>query len=130
MRRSMPVIHASAAARWCSLEKSSVTFTGIPWWIASVIAGSPSFVPGILMKTFGRSMRVASSRTCAIVAPVVSNARFGETSSDTKPSRCAVRSCTSANSSAARRRSSIARSKKTSSSVRPASLPTSAIWSS
>ena len=54
----------------------------MPSWIAVAIAGSPCGVPGILMKTFGRSIRADSSRAWAIVASV-SNASSGETSSET-----------------------------------------------
>ena len=46
MRRSMPRMYASAAARYCSREKSSVTLTGTPAKIASSIAGRPSACPG------------------------------------------------------------------------------------
>ena len=57
MRRSMPRSHASAAARYCSREKSRVTFTGMPAKVASSMAGSPSLVPGILMWRFLRPAR-------------------------------------------------------------------------
>jgi len=48
--RSIPRAQASAAARYCSREKSSVTLIGTPAKIAASIAGRPSGVPGILMK--------------------------------------------------------------------------------
>ncbi len=60
MRRSTPRNQASAAARYCSREKSSVTFTGTPAKVASSMAGSPSFVPGILMCRLGRPARACS----------------------------------------------------------------------
>ena len=101
MRRSMPRRYASAAARYCSRENSSVTLIGTPAKIASSIAGSPSFVPGILMKRLRRPARAWSSRAAASVV-FVSYARSGETSSDTQPSTPAVRSKTGRNRSAAR----------------------------
>ena len=55
MRRSMPRRNASAAARYCSRENSRVTLTGTPAKIASSMAGSPSWVPGILMNRLGRA---------------------------------------------------------------------------
>ena len=57
IRRSIPRIYASAVARYCSRENSSVTFTGTPAKVASSIAGSPCSVPGILMNTFSRPAR-------------------------------------------------------------------------
>ena len=54
MRRSMPRVYASAAARYCSGENSSVTLIGTPAKIDSSIAVRPSSVPGILMNRFGR----------------------------------------------------------------------------
>ena len=54
MRRSMPRVYASAAARYCLGENSSVTLTGTPAKIDSSIAVRPSTVPGILMNRFCR----------------------------------------------------------------------------
>jgi hypothetical protein len=53
-RRSIPRKYASAAARYCSRENSSVTLIGTPAKIASSMAGTPCGVPGILMKKLGR----------------------------------------------------------------------------
>jgi hypothetical protein len=122
MRRSMPRRKASAAARYCSREKRSVTLTGTPAKIASSMAGTPSFVPGILMKRFGRPARANSSLAAASVL-AVSWARSGDTSSDTQPSTPAVRSLIGRNRSAARVRSSSASSKKRSSPRRPFASP-------
>jgi hypothetical protein len=63
----------------------SVTFTLMPAASVSVIAGKPSGVAGILIMTLGRCSRSQNSLACATVASV-SCARFGETSTDTKPS--------------------------------------------
>ena len=90
IRRSMPRIYASAAARYCSRENSSVTFTGTPAKIDSSIAGTPSGVPGILMNRLGRCARRCSCATASMV-PAVSFASKGETSSDTQPSTPPVR---------------------------------------
>ena len=49
------------------------------------MAGKPSFVPGILIKTFGRFTAAKSLRASPMV-PAVSRARVGETSKLTKPS--------------------------------------------
>jgi hypothetical protein len=88
----------------------------------SSIAGSPSGVPGILMKTFGRS--TAACRRCAASEVAwVSNAIRGETSIEAQPSTPSVRSHTGRRKSAAARMSSIAMSKKRSSSLRPAAAP-------
>ena len=48
-------MYASAAAIYCSREKSSVTLIGTPLKMASSIAGAPSLVPGILMNRLGRA---------------------------------------------------------------------------
>ena len=85
MRRSMPRRNASAAARYCSRENRSVTFTGIPAKMASSMAGRPSFVPGILMNRFGRPARACKSFASRSVL-AVSWASIGDTSSDTQPS--------------------------------------------
>ena len=122
MRRSTPRSQASAAARYCSREKSSVTFTGTPAKVASSMAGSPSFVPGILMWRLGRPARAKSS-FAAFTVSAVSWARRGDTSRDTKPSTPFVRAWTGRNRSAARVRSSRARSKNSASPVRPAFTP-------
>ena len=67
IRRSMPRMKASAAARYCSRENRSVTFTGMPAKIASSMAGKLSFVPGILMNTLGRAARARNSLAAASV---------------------------------------------------------------
>ena len=51
-------------------ENSSVTLIGMPAKIASSMAGSPSGVPGILMKRFGRAARACSSFAAASVLAV------------------------------------------------------------
>ena len=61
IRRSIPRMYASAAARYCSRENKSVTLTGTPLKIVSSMAGSPSGVPGILMKRLGRNAFAQSS---------------------------------------------------------------------
>ncbi len=111
MRRSTPRRNASAAATYCSREKSSVTLIGTPAKMASSMAGRPSFVPGILMKRFLRAARPERSFAAASVL-FVSYASSGETSSDTQPSTPSVRSWTGRKRSAARVRSSSASSKK------------------
>jgi len=55
---------------------------GTPAKIDSSIAGSPSGVPGILMKRFGRAARAQSAFASAIDV-FVSNAIVGYSSSDT-----------------------------------------------
>ena len=70
IRRSIPRKRASAAARYCSRENNSVTFTGIPAKVASSIAGTPSRVPGILMKRLGRAARACRSFAAASVVAV------------------------------------------------------------
>jgi hypothetical protein len=67
-RRSTPRRYASAAARYWALSKSSVTLTGTPAKIASSIAWSPSEVPGILMRRFGRSAAACSARAASSVS--------------------------------------------------------------
>ena len=59
--------------------------TGTPAKIASSMAGSPSLVPGILMKRLGRPARACKSLAAASVL-AVSWARRGDTSNDTHPS--------------------------------------------
>ncbi len=44
-------MYASAAPKYWSVEKSSVTLIGMPAKIDSSIASRPASVPGILMKT-------------------------------------------------------------------------------
>src|SRR5438067_7590751 len=73
----------------------------MPAKTASSIAGRPSTVPGILMKTFGRPARACRSLTSASVV-FVSCTSSGETSSDTYPSTPQVRSKVARNRSAAR----------------------------
>ena len=104
--RSRPRRYASATASYRLTEKMSVMFTGIPEAIISSTAGSPSFVPGILIITFGRPTASNSSRTRAIVA-FVSPARSGSTSRDTYPSAPLVASYTGRRTSAADRMSSV-----------------------
>ena len=70
MRRSIPRKYASAAARYCSRENSSVTLIGTPAKIASSMAGRPSLVPGILMNRLGRPPGRASSLASATVLAV------------------------------------------------------------
>ena len=70
MRRSTPLRYASAAARYWPAENSSVTFTGTPAAIASVMAGRPSGVPGILMNRLGRPARACRSLAAATVPAV------------------------------------------------------------
>src|SRR6266404_1954477 len=113
-RRSMPRRKAPAAARYCRSEKRSVTLTGMPAKIASSMAGSPSFVPGILMRRLGRKARACRDLAAAMVL-WVSYARSGETSSETQPSTPRVRSQVERNRSAARVTSSSASSKNSSS---------------
>ena len=55
--RSMPFGYAPAASLYCSGEKSNVMLIGIPEKIVSSTAFKPAGVPGILMKTLGRSTR-------------------------------------------------------------------------
>ena len=121
-RRSTPRRYASAWAVYCSAENSRVTLTGMPRAMLSSIAPSPSGVPGILMKTFGRS--TAACRRCAAsLVASVSKAMRGETSSEAQPSTPSVRSQTGRSRSAAARMSSMAMSKNRSSSPRPADAP-------
>src|SRR6476646_2042141 len=61
-RRSIPRTYASAAARYCSREKRSVTLIGTPAKIDSSMAGIPAGVPGILMKRLWRRARVKLRR--------------------------------------------------------------------
>ncbi len=77
-------------------------------------AGAPSFVPGILMNTFGLAARTNRSLASRSVL-AVSCASRGETSSDTRPSTPSVLSCTGRNRSAAWLMSASARSKKSAS---------------
>ena len=87
---------------------------GMPAKIASSMAGSPCFVPGILISKFVLPALAKSSFAAARVR-AVSYARRGETSSETQPSTPLVRSWTGRNRSAARVRSSSARSKNSAS---------------
>ena len=59
--------HGAAARQW-AVEKRSVTFTGVPAKIVSSIAGSPSAVPGILIRRLGRAARPARCAAWAAVA--------------------------------------------------------------
>ena len=89
--RSSPDRYASRTLPYRSREKISVTLTLMPSAIALSIAARPCSVAGILMNTFGRSMRAHSSRACAMVASP-SRARRGSTSIETRPSTVPVRS--------------------------------------
>ena len=88
--------------------------TGTPAKIASSMAGSPSCVPGILMNRFGRAAFAKRSLAAAMVL-AVSWASSGDTSRETQPSTPSVRSQIGRKTSAARRRSSSAISKKSAS---------------
>ncbi len=105
MRRSMPRMNASAEARYCWVENSSVTLIGMPWKMHSSIAVVPALVPGILMNRLLMSAMACRAFTSRIV-PAESSTRSGETSSDAQPSTPSVRSWAGQNSSAARCRSS------------------------
>ena len=122
MRRSTPRRYASADAKYCSRENRSVTLTGTPAKIASSIAGKPSFVPGIFMNRLGRRARAKSFLAAAMVR-AVSCASSGDTSNDTHPSTPPVRLYTGRNRSAARVRSSKAKSKKRRSPDLPFAMP-------
>ena len=74
-----------------AIKNSSVTLVGTPAKIASSMAGRPSGVPGILIKTLGRRACACRSLAAAIV-DLVSCASKGETSSETQPSTPQVRS--------------------------------------
>ena len=63
----------------------------MPRAIDSSMAGTPSAVPGILMKMFGRAIRPQNSGAAAIDASV-SLAIAGGSSNETKPSRWPVSS--------------------------------------
>ena len=115
-------MYASAAPRYCSVEKSSVTLIGMPAKIDSSIASRPASVPGILMKML-QAARECRSATCAMVA-LASSASSGETSSETQPSTPSVRWLIGSNIRAASRRSVSASSKNRCSGSRPRS------WSS
>ena len=121
-------MYASATSRWRSSEKISVTLTGMPLAIVSSIAGRPSLVAGILISTFGRSIRPCRRAASSIVA-WVSCARFGSTSSETQPSLPLPSSQTLRSSSQAARMSSRASSRKISFGSDSVAL-TSLIWSS
>jgi hypothetical protein len=70
------------------------------------------------MKTFGRAVCARSFAAISMVLRV-SSMSSGETSSETQPSTPPVRSWTGRNRSAARARSSTARTKNSSSPARP-----------
>ena len=99
-RRSKPAVNASITSSYRCRLKISVTLTLTPADSTSVIAGIPAGVAGILIITLGRPSRCHSSSACAIVASV-SCARFGETSTDTKPSAPSSSSYIGRNRSAA-----------------------------
>jgi hypothetical protein len=75
-------MYASITSRCRSIEKISVTLIDLPAAIISSIAGSPSFVPGILTYRFGLSISPWNRRASAIVASV-SYAKVGSTSIET-----------------------------------------------
>src|SRR5207302_3337555 len=83
-----------------STEKMSVTLMLWPFEIWSWIAGTPSFVAGILTITFGRRHRSRRSSAHLMVWRVLL-ATVGETSMLTKPSLPFVLSYTGRNVSAA-----------------------------
>ena len=65
--------------------------TLMPAAVASRIAGMPSGFAGILINAFGRSTAFQNRFASATVA-LVSRAMYGDTSSETKPSRPPSRS--------------------------------------
>ncbi len=88
---SRPAKNASMTSPYRSREKISVTFTLMPSASTAVIAGSPSWVAGILISVFGRSTIHHRALASAMVGAVL-RARRGSTSIDTRPSRPSVRS--------------------------------------
>ena len=88
---SSPLWNASRTSPYRSSEKISVTLTLMPSARTAVIAGSPSRVAGILMKTFGRST-VDHRDFAEAIVPSVSLASRGSTSIDTRPSTPSVAS--------------------------------------
>ncbi len=76
---------------WRSRLKINVTLTLMPAAMVSSIAGMPSSVAGILIRTFGRPRRSNSAAACLIVDSV-SWARSGDTSIEMNPSPRSSRS--------------------------------------
>ena len=93
----------------------------MPAAMQSVIAGSPSRVPGILIIAFGRSSE-RHSRSASWTVAEVSWASVGETSSETSPSPPPDARYTPANASQADRTSATARCSNTSCALRPDSV--------
>jgi len=96
-----------------------VTFTGTPAKMASSMAGTPAAVPGIFTYKLDRSASLWMLRAASMV-DFVSSANSGDTSIDTQPSTPPVRSNTGRNRSAARLRSSSAKSTNSPSPLAPA----------
>ena len=106
-------------ARYRSIEKIRVTFTLMPSPITVVIAGRPSSVAGILIRTFGRSTVIQRARACSTDGSV-SGARRGSTSMETRPSKPSVASNTGRRMSHASRTSSVVAATTASSRLAPA----------
>ncbi len=106
----------------------SVTLTLIPSASTAVMAGSPSRVAGILMRTCSRSTAADSCLACSTVLSV-SWASRGSTSIETRPSTPWVASNTGFMTSQALRTSSVVIAKTASSTFLPAAASL-AIWSS
>ncbi len=64
-------MYASATASYCDIENSRVMLTLRPASRLARTAGTPSFVPGILIMTFGRST-AAKMRCASAIVPWVS----------------------------------------------------------
>jgi len=111
--------NASAAARYCSREKRSVTLTGTPAKIASSMAAGPPSSRDLDEKVpaAGACEQLLRAARGVLAA---SWARTGDTSSDTHPSIPAVRSGSAGTDPLARVRSWSASAKKSSSPRRPA----------
>jgi hypothetical protein len=97
---SRPSMYASATFSYASWAKSRVMLTLSPSAVAWRMAGMPSGVAGILMKTLGRAAR-RLRRRASLSVPSVSRARYGDTSRLTKPSAPWVSSNTGRRTSAA-----------------------------
>ncbi len=81
----MPRRYASMTSSYRDSEKINVMLVLMPAARFASIAGTPSFVAGILMSTFLRPTSWNSLAACATVSSV-SRARSGDTSRDTNPS--------------------------------------------
>ncbi len=79
----------------------------MPAAVACLIAGMPSGFAGILMKRFGRST-APQNRFASWTVAFVSRAMYGDTSSETNPSRPCRRSNRGRSASQAERTSSTA----------------------